>query len=103
MVSVGQPVATILGALFNQAGPSGTGGLDLDTGASLGSTNANVEVRDMGIDTALPLANNWRQKIAGVNGTEIRYVKPGRMVSVKTLNLMMSYSKNKLQLYTEVV
>ncbi|MCB0659457.1 MAG: hypothetical protein KDC04_00890 [Saprospiraceae bacterium] len=78
VVSVGQPVATILGALFNQAGPSGTGGLDLDTGASLGSTNANVEVRDMGIDNALPIANNWRQKIAGVNGTEIRYVKAGQ-------------------------
>lgn len=62
----------ISGALLNQAGPAGTGGLDLDAGTGTGSSNAEAEIQDEGIDLNLSVANNWRQQIAGVNGTTLR-------------------------------
>lgn len=78
LVKVGTAVSSADGLLLNQSGPAGQGGLDLDSGASLGSSNVNVEIRDMGIDGALPVESNWRQLIAGANGTEVKYVKKGQ-------------------------
>ncbi len=63
------------GILFNSAGPAGTGGLDLDAGIGTGSSNADAEIRDMGIDsTSTNEATEWRQRIGGINGAEVRYV-----------------------------
>lgn len=63
---------TLLGVLFNQGGPAGTGGLVLETGASVGS--AAGDIRDMGIDTDQQPANNWRQQIGPSNGSTMRVV-----------------------------
>jgi len=62
------------GVLFNQAGPAGTGGLDLDTGTGVGSANATADIRDLGIDCALPNTSNWRKQIGTVNGADMRKV-----------------------------
>ncbi len=63
---------TLFGVLLNQAGPAGTGGLVLNTGASVGS--AVGDIRDMGIDTDLPSASNWRQQIGPSNSAVMRVV-----------------------------
>ena len=63
--------------MLNQAGPAGTGGLDLDTGASTGSSDALAEIIDNGIDASLPAASNWIQSISSVNGSTIRVLRPG--------------------------
>lgn len=71
----GTPLSqTLNGVLFNQAGPAGTGGLDLDTGNGTGSSDAAAEIRDLGIDCALPNASNWRRQIGTVNGAEMKKV-----------------------------
>lgn len=65
----------LTGVLFNSAGPAGTGGLDLDTGTGTGSSNADSELRDMGIDSSeVNDAIEWRQRIGGINGAEVVYV-----------------------------
>jgi len=71
------PVGTDLsgnlsGILLNQAGPTGTGGLCLDDGISMGSTDEAAEIRDNGINTDNPAATNWLQTISTVNGATIR-------------------------------
>lgn len=66
--------STLTGVLFNQAGPSGTGGLDLDTGTGTGSTAAAAEIRDLGIDCGLPNSSNWRKQIGSVNGADMKKV-----------------------------
>ncbi len=66
--------STHIGVLFNQSGPSGTGGLDLDEGIGTGSGAASAEIRDMGSDFSLPPEQNWRQLISAVNGAELRRV-----------------------------
>lgn len=71
------PVDSLMGVLFNQAGPVGTGGLDLDMGISTGSADPIAEIRDQGIDLGLPVASNWKQKISGVNGSAIRKAAAG--------------------------
>lgn len=77
VVTTGTEVKMIEGALLNSAGPSGTGGLDLDTGASIGSNAADADIKDEGIDTDLPDANNWLRQISGSNGSEIRSLVAG--------------------------
>ena len=68
---------TTMVLLKNQGGPTGTGGLDLNTGSSTGTDpnddpNAvDADIRDLGIDINLPLDQNWRQKIGTINGSEI--------------------------------
>jgi hypothetical protein len=62
------------GVLLNAAGPQGTGGLDLDMGISTGSDDAEAEIKDEGIDAALPLASNWKQKISAAGSAELRRV-----------------------------
>lgn len=62
---------TLNGVLFNQGGPTGTGGLDLDTGDSTGSTADAAEIQDEGIDIDIADANNWRQQISAANDAEM--------------------------------
>jgi len=76
-ITTGTSIDLITGLLFNAAGVAGTGGLDLDDGTSLGSRDAAVEIKDEGIDLNQPLADNWKQMVSGVNGSEIRYVIGG--------------------------
>ena len=67
---------TLQGVLLNQAGPAGTGALDLDDGNSVGTTGAGsetAEIRDWGIDLGLPVATNWRRQIGPINNTTMRY------------------------------
>lgn len=72
----GTDVSLEMGVLFNRAGPAGTGGLDLDTGEGVGSSNADAEIRDEGINGD-DLDVNWIKTITGVNGTELRSLFPG--------------------------
>ena len=58
--------------LLNAAGPAGTGGINLMTGESTGSSDAAAHLKDTGIDTNLPNATNWKQKIAPVNSAILR-------------------------------
>lgn len=64
---------TLVGVLFNQAGPTGTGGLDLDEGVGTGSADPNAEIRDLGINCNIDPAQqeNWRRQIGSVNGTNM--------------------------------
>jgi hypothetical protein len=66
---------SLTGVLFNSAGQAGTGGLDLDSGDGTGSSNIEAEIRDMGIDSfSTNEATEWRQRIGGINGAEVRFV-----------------------------
>jgi len=69
------------GVLFNQAGPAGTGGLDLDTGDGTGSSAAGSEIRDLGIDCTIDPANaeNWRSQIGTINGADMVKVDPSAL------------------------
>lgn len=71
----------LTGVLFNQAGPAGTGGLDLDTGVGTGSTAAESELRDLGIDCTIDPANaeNWRSQIGTINGADMVKVDPSAL------------------------
>lgn len=60
--------------LLNAAGPSGTGGLDLDNGMSTGSMDSEAELRDNGSDFTLDPSVNWIQTISAINGTTMKYV-----------------------------
>lgn len=73
----------ISGVLWNQAGPAGHGGIDLDDGTTTGTAphvgDPNnfyllAEMRDMGIDSLAGSGDNWRRQIGSMNGTEIRFV-----------------------------
>jgi hypothetical protein len=80
-VSVGTPVSMLVGILLNQSGPSGQGGLDLDTGASTGTVDsdpstANGKIRDEGIVNIVS-DQTWKQQISGMNGSEIKYIIKG--------------------------
>lgn len=80
-VTVETPVSTTIeGAqirLWNQAGPAGRGAINLDNGESTGAASGNfleAELRDMGIDSsASSVSVNWRRRVAGINGTEVRF------------------------------
>jgi len=74
--------------LYNQGGPVGRGGIDLDNGASTGTSlhvptgddsYLDAELRDMGLD--LTQTNNpdlnWHQRIGGINGTVVRQITGG--------------------------
>lgn len=67
---------SLTGVLLNQAGPVGTGGLNLDNGQSTASDSPAAEIRDVGIDCNQPNASNWRKQIGTVNGAEMRRVRP---------------------------
>ncbi len=75
-VPAGNPLTTLTGVLFNRAGPAGTGGLDLDSGASTGSSDTAAELVDNGIDISQSMSNNWIQRISGANGTTLKQLIP---------------------------
>ena len=75
--TVGTAVDVLTGVLLNAAGPAGTGGLDLDEGIGAGSQDPIVEIKDEGIDLALPLDQNWKRQISGSNGSVIKELKAG--------------------------
>lgn len=66
---------SLTGVLLNQAGPVGTGGLNLDNGQGTGSDDPAAEIRDVGIDCSQPNASNWRKQIGTINGAEMRRVR----------------------------
>ena len=69
--------ATITGVdinLYNQAGPVGTGAIDLETGNGTGTTDVTADLRDMGIDSLAGSGDNWNRRIGGINGTVVRSV-----------------------------
>ena len=83
----GTPIEmTITGALLNQAGPAGTGGIDLDTGDGTGTRMSSTgdpavdnsylqaELEDEGINRDItPVGSaNWRRQISSINGTVVR-------------------------------
>lgn len=73
----GTPVTEINGVLLNQGGPAGQGGLNLNDGSSTGTvssdpTAADAHIKDEGIDTDLVAADNWIQRISGLNGSVIK-------------------------------
>lgn len=74
------------GVLFNQGGPAGTGGLNLETGAGTGSTDGSAHIRDLGIDTNLPVNNNWIQKIAPITANGVTLRQAASEVSFETIN-----------------
>lgn len=57
--------------LNNYSGPD-FGSLDLDTGDAVSSSSDAGDIRDRGIDSALPADQNWIQKIHPVNGAKMR-------------------------------
>jgi len=61
--------------LLNAGGPVGTGGLDLETGNGTGSADETADIKDNGIDTNLPLADNWLQTIASTDGNVLKTVE----------------------------
>jgi len=64
--------------LLNQAGPAGTGGLDLDTGDGTGSADPEAEIKDEGIDLGAPSNDlNWKQQISAANSAAIRIPDAG--------------------------
>ncbi len=82
----GTPVMELTGKLLkNQSGPAGQGGLDLDTGESVGSVMSNTgnpaidtsykraEINDEG--NVSTTSQTWKQQISAVqsNGASIRY------------------------------
>lgn len=64
----------LTGVLLNQAGPTGTGGLDLDEGESVGSSNERAEIQDEGIDLDVGAATNWRRQISAANNATMVFV-----------------------------
>jgi hypothetical protein len=64
---------TLTGVLLNQAGPVGTGGLNLDDGTGTGSTTMGSELRDLGIDCTAT-GENWRAQFGTINGADMRAV-----------------------------
>jgi len=82
-VTTGTPIDLIEGILFNAAGVAGTGGLDLDDGTGLGSTDLEVEIKDEGIDLDAQVSQNWKKQISGANGAEVRSVISGQNGTVE--------------------
>lgn len=76
IVDPGTPTTFMeMGVLLNQAGPSGTGGLDLDIlDGGTGSQDASAEIRDLGIDCTVSGSENWRGLFGTVNGADMRQV-----------------------------
>lgn len=75
--------------LLNQDGPAGQGGLDLDTGESVGSVASSTgnpavdtsykraEINDEGNVSASN--STWRQVISPTNGAAVRYIDKGKL------------------------
>ncbi|MEM9547215.1 MAG: hypothetical protein AAGA77_14640 [Bacteroidota bacterium] len=71
-------VEMLSGVLLNSAGPDGQGGLDLDTGNSTNSIDDAAEIKDDGIDTDLPVDQNWLRTISPANNSQMKYLRAGQ-------------------------
>lgn len=58
--------------LLNAGGPAGTGGIDLETGNGLGSSDPLSDLKDQGIDITQATSVNWIRKVAPVNGSILK-------------------------------
>ncbi|MEZ4958890.1 MAG: hypothetical protein R2830_03660 [Saprospiraceae bacterium] len=93
--------------LWNQAGPAGRGGIDLDDGSSTGTKLSNsgdptidqsyldAELRDMGIDSLAGSGDNWRRRVASINGTNVRFA--GNTSSLTDFNFDNIVSKEAVK------
>ncbi len=84
IISIVAPPTTPLDVTYsavvvnNADGPAGSnGGLDLDTGENVASASTEAELRDMGINLALPFDQNWLQQIEPRNGATLRMPDTG--------------------------
>lgn len=86
-VILATPVIELTGKLLlNAGGMAGQGGIDLLTGESTGSRFSNqapndtsylrADLKDEGIDTNLPAAQNWKQMISEINDSDLRIPDP---------------------------
>lgn len=72
-ISAGTPVdSQKVVLLLNAGGGTGTGGVNLITGQSTGSSDTSAHLVDRGIYINLPMANNWIKKIAPGPDAELR-------------------------------
>jgi hypothetical protein len=71
VTTVTPDITSLSGILLNSSGPGTTGGLDLETGNSTTSGDAIADIKDAGIDLALPNDQNWIQRIQPANGSII--------------------------------
>lgn len=79
IITTGTPIDdSLTGVLLNSAGPGGQGGLDLDTGDSVGSGDSEAEIKDEGIDSDLQPEDNWLQTISGANDSALKYLIAGQ-------------------------
>ena len=60
--------------LVSNADGQSNGGLDLDNGVAVSSSDAMAEIVDNGIDIGQPLSSNWIQTISPANGTILKSV-----------------------------
>lgn len=58
--------------VVNNADGPNQGGLDLDAGTTVPAASTISELRDKGINLALPAAQNWIQRIEPRNGADLR-------------------------------
>lgn len=77
---------SLTGILFNASDILPTGGLDLDNGNNVSATSTLAEIRDMGINCAMPNATNWRKQIGTVNGAEMKRVVPANVENFSFAN-----------------
>jgi len=76
-LETGTSVMVLDGVLFNRAGPAGTGGLNLENGMGVGSSDPDATIKDEGIDGS-PLASNWIRRISGANGAMMKHIFTGQ-------------------------
>ncbi len=73
-VAIGTPLdvdAEVTAILFyNNDGPN-QGGVDLEDGQSISSLDNDADIVDMGINTDLPVGENWLQQVAPANGAAL--------------------------------
>ena len=78
--------------VLSNAADAAAGGLDLDAAVSVPSVSDEAEIVDEGIDPALPVASNWRQKFRAASGAEMRWV-------VQSININDIFVKEQILTY----
>lgn len=86
-ISSGTPVTESTLVVVNNADGPFQGGLDLDARTSVSSSSADAEIRDRGIDSALPASQNWLQSIEAVNGAVLRTVNASQPETFNYANI----------------
>jgi hypothetical protein len=77
-VLIGTPTTELTNKeLYNYARGGNAGALSLETGNSSDSTNINADIIDMGIDSNVTEASNWRRQIRAAKGVEVKRIFNG--------------------------